>query len=66
MVADEPRVLGGTTLAPVITVADYPERGGATLRIAAWVRSPDVSLTTDDLHDRAQAALEQAGCPVAA
>ncbi|WP_345813429.1 mechanosensitive ion channel family protein [Paraburkholderia sp. PREW-6R] len=66
LVADEPRVLTGSTLAPVISVADYPDDGGATLRIAAWVRSPDASLTSGDLHERAQAALEQAGCAVAA
>ncbi|HEX7909387.1 MAG TPA: mechanosensitive ion channel family protein [Paraburkholderia sp.] len=66
MVADEPRVLSGSTLAPVVTVADYLDNGGATLRIAAWVRTPDASLAGDALHDHAQTALEQAGCPVAA
>lgn len=66
LVADEPRVLSGSTLAPMVTVADYPDDGGAKLRIAAWVRTPDASLASDDLHEHAQAALEQAGCPVAA
>jgi small-conductance mechanosensitive channel len=66
LVADEPRVLSGATLAPIVTVADYPDDGGATLRIAAWVRTPDASLASGDLHEHAQAALEQAGCPVAA
>lgn len=66
LVADEPRVLSGSTLAPVVSVADYPADGGATLRIAAWVRSPDASLAGGDLHDRAQAVLELAGCEVAA
>jgi len=66
LVADEPRVLSGSTFAPLVTVAGYPDDGGAKLRIAAWVRTPDASLTSDDLHEHAQAALEQAGCPVAA
>ncbi|WP_144108362.1 mechanosensitive ion channel family protein [Paraburkholderia sp. BCC1886] len=66
LVADEPRVLTGSTLAPMVTVADYPDKGGATLRIAAWVRTPDASLTSGDLQSHAQAALEEAGCPVAA
>lgn len=66
LVADEPRVLGGSTLAPMITVADYPDHGGATLRIAAWVRTPDASLAGGELQEHAQAALEQAGCAVAA
>jgi len=65
LVADEPRVLSGTTLAPVVTVADYPQDGGAKLRIAAWVRTPDASLAEGDLQGRAQMALEQAGCEVA-
>jgi small conductance mechanosensitive channel len=65
LVADEPRVLSGTTLAPVVTVADYPEDGGARLRIAAWVRTPDASLAQGDLHERAQQVLQQAGCEVA-
>ncbi|WP_429576569.1 hypothetical protein [Paraburkholderia sp. UCT70] len=66
LVAVEPRVLSGSTLAPVVSVADYPADGGATLRIAAWVRSPDASLVGGDLHDRAQSVLELAGCEVAA
>ncbi|MBB5403260.1 mechanosensitive ion channel family protein [Paraburkholderia youngii] len=66
LVADEPRVLSGSTLAPVVSVADYPADGGATLRIAAWVRSPDASLAGGDLQQRAQSVLEQAGCEVAA
>ncbi|MFT4068717.1 mechanosensitive ion channel family protein [Paraburkholderia sp.] len=65
LVADEPRVLSGATLAPVVTVADYPEDGGAKLRIAAWVRTPDASLAGGDLQERAQVVLEQAGCEVA-
>jgi hypothetical protein len=44
----------------------YPDDGGATLRIAAWVRTPDASLAGGDLHEHAKAALKQAGCPVAA
>ncbi|CAB3794770.1 hypothetical protein [Paraburkholderia fynbosensis] len=35
LIADEPPLLGGATLAPVVTVAGYPDDGGATLRIAA-------------------------------
>jgi hypothetical protein len=50
----------------VITVADYPDDGGAKLRIAAWVRSPDAARAGNDLHEHAQNVLEQAGCPVAA
>lgn len=65
LVADEPRVLSGTTLAPVVTVSSYPKSGGARLKIAAWVRSPDAPLATDDLKSHAKAALVQAGCPVA-
>jgi len=65
LVADEPRVLSGTTLAPLVTVADYPPDGGAKLRIAAWVRTPDASLARGDLHERAQTVLEEAGCEVA-
>jgi small conductance mechanosensitive channel len=66
LVADEPRVLSGATLAPVVTVASYPKSGGARLRIAAWVRSPDAPLATDDLRSHARAALTEAGCAVAA
>jgi small-conductance mechanosensitive channel len=66
LVADEPRVLSGTTLAPIVSVANYPDDGGATLRIAAWVRTPDASLAGGELQEHAQAALEQAGCAVAA
>ncbi|MCC8396241.1 mechanosensitive ion channel family protein [Paraburkholderia sp. MMS20-SJTR3] len=65
LVADEPRVLSGTTLAPVVSVADYPRDGGAKLRIAAWVKAPDASLAGGDLQQRAQAVLEEAGCEVA-
>jgi small conductance mechanosensitive channel len=66
LVADEPRVLSGTTLAPVVTVASYPKSGGAKLRIAAWVRSPDAPLASDDLRSHARTALTEAGCAVAA
>jgi small conductance mechanosensitive channel len=65
LVADEPRVLTGTTLAPVVSVASYPKSGGVKLRIAAWVRSPDAPLARDDLRSHARDALTQAGCAVA-
>ncbi|CAG4915457.1 mechanosensitive ion channel family protein [Paraburkholderia saeva] len=66
MVASEPRVLSNATLAPAVTVASYTPAGGARLRIAAWVRSPDAPLAGEDLRKHARITLEQAGCPVAA
>ncbi|MCC8405280.1 hypothetical protein LJ655_26025 [Paraburkholderia sp. MMS20-SJTN17] len=47
-------------------MSDHLDDGGATLPIAAWVRTPDASRTSGGLNEHAQAALEQAGCPVAA
>jgi small conductance mechanosensitive channel len=64
LVADEPRVLTGTTLAPVVSVASYPKSGGVKLRIAAWVKAPDAPLAQDDLRNHARDALKQAGCAV--
>jgi hypothetical protein len=51
---------------PVVTVASYPKSGGARLKIAARVRSPDALLAGDDLRSHARAALMQAGRAVAA
>ncbi|QBR01526.1 mechanosensitive ion channel family protein [Paraburkholderia pallida] len=65
MVAAEPRVLAGTTLAPTVAVDSYPPEGGARLRIAAWVRKPDASYAADDLRAHARDALAQAGLALA-
>ena len=65
VVADEPRVLGGSTLAPAVTVDSYPSDGGARLRVDAWMREPDAPLIGETLHSRATEALEEAGCKVA-
>jgi small conductance mechanosensitive channel len=62
MVADDPRVLGGSTLAPFVSASDYPQGGGAALRIAVWVNGADARLAAEDLQERARAALDQAGC----
>jgi small conductance mechanosensitive channel len=62
VVADEPRVLSGATLAPAITVESYPSEGGARLRVDAFMREPDAPLIGETLHTRATEALEEAGC----
>ncbi|HKT99721.1 MAG TPA: mechanosensitive ion channel family protein [Paraburkholderia sp.] len=65
MVAAEPRVLAGTTLAPTVAVDSYPPEGGARLRIGAWVREADASYAADDLRAHAREALAQAGLALA-
>jgi len=65
VVADEPRVLGGATLAPAVTVDSYPSDGGARLRVDAWMREPDAPLIGETLQSRATEALAEAGCRVA-
>ncbi|MDE1180359.1 mechanosensitive ion channel family protein [Paraburkholderia sp.] len=64
MIADEPRVLTGNTLSPVVSVADYPGAGGVRLRIAAWVREPDAPHASNDLRSHARDALAKAGLAV--
>jgi small conductance mechanosensitive channel len=64
IVADEPRVLGGNTLAPAVMVDGYPSNGGARLRVDAWMRAADAQLADEALEGRARAALEEAGCAV--
>ncbi|WP_176081793.1 mechanosensitive ion channel family protein [Paraburkholderia tropica] len=64
MIADEPRVLAGTTLAPAIVVDRYPEDGGVRLRMSVWVRNPDAVFATDDLREHAGDALAAAGIAV--
>jgi len=51
---------------PVVTVASYPKSGGARLKLAARVRSPDALRASDDLRSHARAALMEAECVVAA
>ncbi|WP_322045269.1 mechanosensitive ion channel family protein [Paraburkholderia sp. J67] len=65
LVADEPRVLAGTTLAPTVAVDSYPSKGGARLRIGAWVRHADAAYAADDLRGLARDALASAGLAVA-
>lgn len=65
VVADEPRVLGGATLAPAVTVDSYPSEGGARLRVDAWMRESDAPLIGETLQSRATEALTEAGCHVA-
>ncbi|WP_109482556.1 mechanosensitive ion channel family protein [Paraburkholderia sp. C35] len=65
MVAGDPRVLGGATLAPVVTAADYRHGGGAAVRVAVWVRGADAQLAADDLRERARTVVEDAGCRTA-
>ncbi|MBN3759028.1 mechanosensitive ion channel family protein [Paraburkholderia sp. Tr-20389] len=62
MIAGDPRVLGGTTLAPVVTAADYRRGGGAAVRLAVWVSGADAQLAADDMREHARAVLEEAGC----
>lgn len=62
LTADDPRVLGGNTLAPFVTASDYPQGGGAALRLAVWVNGADARLAGEDLRERARTALEEAGC----
>jgi small-conductance mechanosensitive channel len=65
LIADDPRVLGGTTLAPMVTASDYPQGGGAALRIAVWVSGADAQLAAEDLRERSRTVLEDAGFKVA-
>nr|WP_264372813.1 mechanosensitive ion channel family protein [Paraburkholderia caribensis] len=65
MIASDPRVLGGTTLAPVVTAADYQREGGAAVRVAVWVSGADAQLAADDMRERARTVLEEAGCKTA-
>ncbi|SIT42258.1 MscS Mechanosensitive ion channel [Paraburkholderia piptadeniae] len=65
LIADDPRVLGGTTLAPMVTASDYPHGGDAALRIAVWVSGADAQLAADDFRERSRAVLEEAGFKVA-
>ncbi|MFP3566507.1 mechanosensitive ion channel family protein [Paraburkholderia sp. SIMBA_030] len=65
MVAAEPRVLTGSTLAPTVAVDSYPSKGGARLQISAWVRDPDAPYAVDDLRGHACDALATAGLAVA-
>jgi hypothetical protein len=55
-------VLGGATLAPVVTAADHQRGGGAVVRLAVWVSGADAQLAADDMRDRARTVLEEAGC----
>jgi small-conductance mechanosensitive channel len=65
MVAGDPRVLGGNTLAPVVTAADYQRGGGAAVRLAVWVSGADAQLAADDMREHARTVLEEAGCKTA-
>jgi small-conductance mechanosensitive channel len=65
MVAAEPRVQSGTTLAPTVAVDSYPANGGVRLRVSAWVRNPDAPYAVDDLRGHAREALSTAGLAVA-
>jgi len=65
VVAAEPRVLTGATLAPTVAVDRYFAKGGVRLRIGAWVRDPDACYAVDDLRGRARDALTKAGLPAA-
>ncbi|EIM97662.1 mechanosensitive ion channel MscS [Paraburkholderia hospita] len=62
MITSDPRVLGGATLAPVVTAADHQRGGGAVVRVAVWVSGADAQLAADDMRDRARTVLEEAGC----
>ncbi|WP_240655491.1 mechanosensitive ion channel family protein [Paraburkholderia phosphatilytica] len=66
MVADEPRVLTASTLAPMVVVDSYPSTGGVRLRISAWVREPDAPHAAADLREHAHTALANAGLAAAA
>lgn len=61
LVDNEPRVLKGETLAPVVTVSAYPRSGGVRLRISAWVREADPHHVQDDLRVHVHRTLDQAG-----
>jgi len=65
VVAVEPRVLTGSTLAPTVAVDSYPSQGGVRLHIGAWVRDPDAPYAVDDLRGHARDALATAGLAVA-
>ncbi|MBP0589815.1 hypothetical protein J8I87_08815 [Paraburkholderia sp. LEh10] len=58
----DPRVLGGATVAPVVTASDCPQGGSAQLRIAVWMSGADGQLAAEDLRLRARAVLDEAGC----
>jgi small-conductance mechanosensitive channel len=62
MITSDPRVLGGATLAPVVTAADHRRGAGAAVRVAVWVSGSDAQLAADDMRDRARIVLEEAGC----
>jgi small-conductance mechanosensitive channel len=64
MVAAEPRVQTGATLAPTVAVDSYPSSGGVRLRVSAWVRDPDAPYAVDDLRGHARDALATAGLAV--
>lgn len=64
MIADEPRVLTGNTLMPVVAVADYTASGGARIRISAWVRDPDTPHAAADIRNHARHVLAKAGLSV--
>ncbi|SDD00971.1 mechanosensitive ion channel family protein [Paraburkholderia lycopersici] len=66
MVAAEPRVQNGSTLAPTVAVDSYPSNGGVRLRVRAWVRNEDAQYAADDLRGHARDALATAGLAVAA
>ncbi len=65
MIDAEPRVLAGTTLAPVVAVDSYSASGGARLRMSVWVRDPDAQHALDDLRAHARDALSKAGLAAA-
>lgn len=64
LVADEPRVLAGNTLAPSVVVDRYLPEGGVRVRLSVWVREPDAEHGIDDLHDHARDALAAANIAV--
>lgn len=65
MVSAEPRVQGGTTLAPTVAVDSYLSGGGARLLVRAWVRNADAQYAVDDIRGHAREALATAGLAVA-
>lgn len=64
LVADEPRVLAGNTLAPAVFVDSYLASGGVRLRLSVWVREPDAQHAVDDLGAHARNALSTANIAV--
>lgn len=65
MLAAEPRVEAGSTLAPTVTVDSYYPNGAVRLRLRAWVRHSDAPYAANDLRDHARDALAAAGLKVA-